>query len=153
MNPIFSALQEQLVQAVPFAGQARVSIRSLQDGHAVGTIPAAEELANHLGTVHAGALFTLGETISGAAVAGAFADVLLSCKMVAAGASISYQKPARGEITAEAVIRGGAEAARQALAAEGISRFHVEVTLRDASSAVVASLDVDWRVSVRKKEA
>jgi acyl-coenzyme A thioesterase PaaI-like protein len=47
-----------------------------------------------LGTPHAGALFTLAETASGAAMAGGFAELILGLRPVAKESRIQYQKVA-----------------------------------------------------------
>lgn len=102
---------------------------------------------NHIGSQHAGALFTLGETASGAAMAGAFAPVLLGVKPVAGSASINFKQVAKGTISARAVIELPAEQLPALLEEKGKVRFPVNVSLIDESKDVVADMVVEWSVS------
>ena len=92
----FEALCVQLAAATPFARHAGVEIVEIADGLATARLVQAEQLSNHIGTVHAGALFTLGETASGAAMVGAFAEVATQMRPLATSAKISYLKLASG---------------------------------------------------------
>jgi hypothetical protein len=69
---------------VPFTSHAGVTIVDVGSGEATG------------------ALFTLGETASGAAMAGAIAPVLMGVRPVASNANIAYVRSARRTITATA---------------------------------------------------
>ena len=68
----FDAIAQGMTQAVPFAGHLGLEITSISEGEAVVRLPERPELTNHVGSQHAGALFTLAETASGAAFVGAF---------------------------------------------------------------------------------
>ena len=105
------------------------------------------EVSNHIGTVHAGAMFTLAEAASGAALAGTFADNLLSLRPVAAEASIRYLKVAKGSLTAAARVDGDVEAVRATLESEGKVAFPITVTLTDEAGVNVATVTVSWHVS------
>src|SRR5690349_20264215 len=98
----YQALRAQLAAAIPFARHAGAEIVEIADGTAGARLAQAEQLSNHLGSVHAGALFTLGETASGAAMVGAFADVATQIRPLATSASITYLKLGRGVLTARA---------------------------------------------------
>ena len=63
-------------------------------------LPDRAELTNHVGSQHAGALFTVAEAASGAAFLGAFADRLAEVTPLARSAEISYEKIAKGPIEA-----------------------------------------------------
>ena len=86
----FPSLRGQLADAVPFARHAGVEITEIADGFAVAQLVQSQPLSNHLGSVHAGAIFTLGETASGAAMVGAFAQTATMIRPLATLANISY---------------------------------------------------------------
>jgi acyl-coenzyme A thioesterase PaaI-like protein len=139
--------------AVPFAAHVGVELVSIGDGEGSALLPALDHALNHVGTQHAGALFTLGEAASGIAMAGAFAPVLLSVRPVAAAAHTAYLAPARGPITAHARVDGAPGALRDTLASDGKVRFRVDVTLRDQAGVDVATMQVYWHVSRNRAAA
>jgi len=136
-----------LKQAVPFAGHVGVELLSLGDGEGVAQLAEAPHRFNHVGTHHAGALFTLAEAASGAAMAGAFASVLMSVRPLAASAQIDYRKPARGLITATAKSDTAPAELLAALDDAGKVRFKVDVSLTNEHGEQVARMKVDWHVS------
>lgn len=145
---MYDALLSHLRSAVPFAGHVGVELVSMGDGAGVARLGERPSGLNHVGTHHAGALFTLGEAASGVAMAGAFASMLLSVRPVAGSAAIDFRRPARGDIEAEAaIIDATPEELRAELAAAGKVRFPIAVTLRNSSGDVVADMRVDWHVS------
>lgn len=142
-----------LRQSVPFAAHVGVELVSVGDGEGVAQLAEAPHGLNHVGTHHAGALFTLAEAASGAAMAGALAPVLLSVRPVAASAKIDYRKPARGLIRATARVAGEAAALLATLQDEGKVRFTVAVDLANADGAIVATTEVDWHVAAARPAA
>ena len=73
MTP-YDMIKAHLSKAVPFANHTGVVIEELAAGTARATLALRPEVSNHIGTMHAGAVFTLAEAASGAAMAGAFAN-------------------------------------------------------------------------------
>jgi uncharacterized protein (TIGR00369 family) len=147
----FEFLRAQLVEAVPFAKHAGVEIIEIADGFAVAQLIQAEQLSNHLGSVHAGAIFTLGETASGAAMIGAFAQMATMIRPVATSAKISYLKLGRGTIKARARADTPSAELRHQLTANGLVTFEINVDVQDARERVIAQLVVPWRVSMPKR--
>jgi uncharacterized protein (TIGR00369 family) len=86
----FDAIAQGMTQAVPFAGFLGVEITNVSAGEATVMLPERAELNNHVGSQHAGALFTAAETASGAAFVGAFAERMGDVTPLARGADISY---------------------------------------------------------------
>src|SRR4051794_23587239 len=82
------------------------------DGDAL-TLRESETIHNHVGTVHAGALFTLGEAASGVAIARQVLSVLGGAMPVTKTASIAYRRPARGRIRATAGVAESVDAIAQ----------------------------------------
>jgi acyl-coenzyme A thioesterase PaaI-like protein len=101
-------------------------------------------MTNHVGSQHAGGLFTAAETASGAAFVGTFAERLGEITPLARSANISYEKIAKGPIDATATLHDDGLIDR--LEADGKVEFQIEVLLQDSDGQQVASATVDWRV-------
>lgn len=142
---MFDLIRAQMGATVPFAAHAGVELLEVGDGRGVARLAQTPTSINHIGSQHAGALFTLGETASGGAMAGVFAAQILSVRPIAGGADIRYVKVAKGAITATATV-DGADDLRARLDADGKVAFDVAVTLTDESGAEVATMRVNWHV-------
>jgi acyl-coenzyme A thioesterase PaaI-like protein len=149
----FDAIAKGMTQAVPFAGHLALEITSVAPGEAVVLLPERAELTNHVGSQHAGALFTAAETASGAAFVGAFAERMGEVTPLARSAEISYEKIARGpiEATARLGVQGGEALAT--LDADGKVEFPCEIELTDGSGQRVAVATVHWHVRLNKPAA
>ena len=103
------------------------------DGRGVVTLPDDDRLHNHVGSQHAGALFSAGEAASGAAFMGAFAEHLGNITPLARSADISYLKLAKGPITATGTLgEGQGRAAVDGSTRTGRSSSRSMVELTDA---------------------
>ncbi|HXS47228.1 MAG TPA: DUF4442 domain-containing protein [Solirubrobacterales bacterium] len=149
----FDAIAQGMTQAVPFAGHLGLEITSVGEGEAVVRLPERLELTNHVGSQHAGALFTVAETASGAAFVGAFAERMGEVTPLARSAEISYKKIAKGPIDANAKLGVPAADALATLEAEGKVEFPCEVEMVDASGLLVATATVHWHVRLNKPAA
>lgn len=146
MDP-YEVIKTHLGQAVPYATHTGVELLEITDGIATARLEQRRETENHIKGQHAGAMFTLGEAASGAAVAGALAPVILQMRPVAAMAEITYRKFAQGTLTATAkTSRGGADL-MAAIQADGKVAFDVVVDIRDAEEDTVVEMKVNWYVS------
>ena len=146
----FDAIAKGMTQAVPFAGYLGLEITSVAEGEAVVVLPERAELNNHVGSQHAGALFTLAETASGAAFVGAFAERMGEVTPLARNAEISYEKIAKGPIEAKGKLGVGKEEAIATLDSEGKVVFPCEIELTDSSGQRVATATVHWHVRLNK---
>jgi acyl-coenzyme A thioesterase PaaI-like protein len=146
----FELIAEGMTQAVPFIGLLGLEITAVSEGEAKVRLPERQELRNHVGSQHAGALFGAAEAASGAAFVGAFAERMEDVTPLARRADISYEKVARGPIEASAKLNVPAQEALAALDRDGKVEFAVDVLLRDESGAQVASATIQWHV--RRKE-
>jgi uncharacterized protein (TIGR00369 family) len=146
----FDAIAQGMTQAVPFAGHLGLEITSISEGEALVVLPERQELTNHVGSQHAGALFTVAETASGAAFVGAFAERLGDVTPLARNADISYEKIAKGPIEAKAKLGVPAADALATLEAEGKVVFPCEIELTDTSGQRVATATVQWHVRLNK---
>jgi uncharacterized protein (TIGR00369 family) len=146
----FDLIAQGMTQAVPFAGHLGLEITSIAEGQATVVLPERPELTNHVGSQHAGALFTVAETASGAAFVGAFAERLGDVTPLARSAEISYEKIAKGPIEAKAKLGVPAAEALSTLDAEGKVIFPCEIELTDASGLRVATATVQWHVRLNQ---
>ncbi len=150
MSEFYDAIAQGMTQAVPFAGYLGLEITSVAEGEAVVVLPERDELTNHVGSQHAGALFTVAETASGAAFVGAFAERMGEVTPLARSAEISYVKVAKGPIEARAKLGVDPAEALATLDAEGKVVFPCEVELTDASGDPVAGATVQWHVRLNQ---
>jgi uncharacterized protein (TIGR00369 family) len=133
-------------EAVPFAKYLGIELLEVGDGFASARLVQRPDLSNHLGTMHAGALFSLAETASGAAMAGAFADMITSLRPVAAEAKIAYLKLAKGIVRCTATTAEPGEALRHRLREAQIVVFDVVVDMTREDGQRVAMMNVAWNV-------
>jgi uncharacterized protein (TIGR00369 family) len=146
----FDAIAAGMTQAVPFAGHLGIEIASIGEGEAVARLPERQELTNHVGSQHAGALFTVAEAASGAAFLGAFVERVAEVTPLARSAEITYEKIARGTIEARARLAVPAAEALATLDAEGRVVFPCEIELFDDSGQRVAAATVQWHVRLNQ---
>jgi uncharacterized protein (TIGR00369 family) len=149
----FDAIAKGMTMAIPFAGHLGVEVTSMAEGQAVALLPERDELKNHVGYQHAGALFTVAETASGAAFVGAFAERMGDVTPLARSAEIAYEKIAKGPIEAHATLGMAKEEALATLDREGKVEFPCEVVLSDADGNRVATATVGWHVRLNKPAA
>jgi acyl-coenzyme A thioesterase PaaI-like protein len=131
-----------LVTGLPFP--KHVGIRPNEDGALV--LAENESLYNHVGTLHAGALFTLGESASGATMLRLLAPALAGAMPVAKSAAIEYRKPARGRIRAAGSLAESVEEIAARLKQDKKATFDVRVSLQDDAGVEVATMNVTWYV-------
>ena len=144
----YEALRGGMEQAIPFNVHLGLKVVEIGPGLGVVELPEAGHIVNHVGSQHAGGLFSAGEAASGGAFAGTFVERLADITPLAQRAQIEYRKIARGPIRATARLED-ADARLAQLDAEGVTRFEVPVELTDAEGEVVATMSVQW--NVRKK--
>ncbi len=145
----YDALRAALADGVPFNGFLGLEVAEIADGRAVVRLPDDERMRNHVGSQHAGGLFTAGEAASGGAFLGAFAERMADVTPLARSARIEYLKLANGAITATATLPGDKAELLATLDADGRVEFPIDVELTDESGAVVATLVVDWHLRRR----
>jgi len=152
-NVDFDAIAKGMAMAVPFAGHLGLEISEVSAGEATVVLPRRPELTNHVGSQHAGALFTVAETASGAAFVGAFAVRMGDVTPLARSAEIDYVKVASGPITASAKLGVDAAEALATLDSEGKVEFPCEVELTDGEGNTVATATVQWHVRLKESAA
>jgi len=111
---------------------------------AVLALPDQSEYHNHVGGPHAGAMFTLGESASGAVVLAAFGDQLSRAVPLAVTAEIAYKKLARGTVTATATLGRPAADVVAELDEGRRPEFPVAVVIQREDGAVTGEMTVVW---------
>ena len=147
---VYDRIKQQMMDTLPFVRLLGISIDDIGAGTSRVSMPEDPRLNNHLGTQHAGALFTLAETASGAAMAGGFAELILGLRPVAKESRIQYQKLARGATRAEGRVPGDLAVLKAQLAQDGKVAFPVAVDIFDAEGTLAAQVTVDWYLSQKR---
>ena len=153
MDIDFDLIAKSMATAVPYIAHMGIEVTEMSEGAATAVLPDRPELHNHVGSQHAGALFTVAETASGAAFVGAFAVRMGEVTPLARSAEIEYLKIANGPITASAKLGVDAAEALAILDADGKVEFPCEVELTDESGNVVATATVSWHVRLKERGA
>ncbi|MEV0730431.1 MULTISPECIES: DUF4442 domain-containing protein [Polymorphospora] len=139
-----------MLQAVPFArtlGIEFIDVAEDSEGlHAIVRLPDSGATHNHVGGPHAGAMFTLGETASGAVVLAGFGHLLDRAVPLAVRAEIAYKKLAMGPVRATARLGRPVAEVEAELAAGTRPEFPVlvEISTEGESARVTALLTVVW---------
>ena len=142
----YEAVRQGLEQAIPYNRYIGLDVAEIADGRGVVRLPDDERLHNHVGSQHAGALFSAGEAASGGAFVGAFAERMGEITPLARTAEISYLKLARGTITATGTLGEAKDSLLERLDADGKVEFPVKVEMTDGDGNTVASMTVNWHV-------
>ena len=142
----YEAVRAGLEAAIPFNNHVGLEVVEVADGRGVVRLPEGSQLTNHVGSQHAGALFTAAEAASGAAFVGAFAEHMGGITPLAKSARIDYLKLAKGPITATGTLAEDTVALVQRLDADGRVEFPIGVELSDEQGVKVAEVTVDWHV-------
>jgi acyl-coenzyme A thioesterase PaaI-like protein len=146
----YDAIRDGLTAAIPYNNRLGLVVVDVGPGRGVVRLPDDERLRNHVGTQHAGGLFSAAEAASGAAFVGAFAERLGEITPLARAASIEYVALARGPITATATLDEDPSDLLARLDDAGKVQFPVRVELADDDESKVAEVTVDWHV--RRKD-
>jgi acyl-coenzyme A thioesterase PaaI-like protein len=145
----YEAVRQGMEQAIPYNRYLGLEVSEVGDGRGTVRLPQDERLHNHVGSQHAGALFSAGEAASGGAFLAAFAKRLADVTPLAEGAEIAYRRVARGPVTATARLDAAPEDLLAELDREGRVRFPIAVALTDGEDELVAEMTVRWYVRAR----
>lgn len=139
-----------LQAAVPYNNHLGLEVVEVAEGRAVVRLPEGDHLNNHVGTQHAGGLFSAGEAASGGAFIGAFAEHLGRITPLARSAEIEYTKLAKGPIDATGTLSDPAAELLAKLEADGKVEFPIDVALTNDDGETVARMTVNWHVRVNQ---
>ncbi|GAA3192950.1 DUF4442 domain-containing protein [Streptomyces virens] len=135
---------DMLAATVPMARTLSLQFLETTAERAVVALPDQGEYHNHVGGPHAGAMFTLGESASGAIVLAAFGDQLARAVPLAVRAEIAYKKLAMGPVTATATLGRPAAEVVAELDEGRRPEFPVSVAIRREDGAVTGEMTVVW---------
>ncbi|MER5811879.1 DUF4442 domain-containing protein [Streptomyces sp. NPDC002033] len=135
---------ELLAQTVPMAATLNLEFLETTPERAVVRLPDQPAFHNHVGGPHAGAMFTLAESASGAIVLAAFGDQLSRAVPLAVRAEIGYKKLAKGVVTATATLGRPAADVVAELDAGGRPEFPVAIAIQREDEAVTGEMTVIW---------
>jgi acyl-coenzyme A thioesterase PaaI-like protein len=138
-----------LLDAVPFVRTLGFEFEEIApdgaDGvRAVVRLPDSPATHNHLGGPHAGALFTLAETASGAVVLAAFGALLDRAVPLAVRAEINYRKLALGPVRATARLGRPVPEVVAEFDAGTRPEFPVLVEVATEDGVLTAEMTVVW---------
>ncbi|MGW4735443.1 DUF4442 domain-containing protein [Streptomyces shenzhenensis] len=138
------SIGELLAATVPMVRTLKLEYLETTPERAVLSLPDQEEYRNHVGGPHAGAMFTLGESASGAVVLAAFGGQLARAVPLPVTAEIAFRKIALGPVRATATLgRPAAEVVAELDAGER-PEFPVVVALQREDGAVTGEMTVVW---------
>ncbi|WP_031088828.1 DUF4442 domain-containing protein [Streptomyces sp. NRRL WC-3549] len=135
---------EMLTASVPMVRTLNLKYLETTAERAVLSLADQPEYHNHLGGPHAGAMFTLAESASGAIVIAAFGDQLARAVPLPVTTEMAFKKVAKGALTATATLgRPVADVVAELDAGER-PEFPVAVEIRRADGAVTSEMSVVW---------
>ncbi|MCI3929163.1 DUF4442 domain-containing protein [Streptomyces sp. AN091965] len=138
------SIGEMLAATVPMARTLNLEFLETTPERAVVELPDQAEYHNHVGGPHAGAMFTLGESASGAIVLAAFGDQLSRAVPLAVSADIAYKKLAMGKVKATATLGRPVADVVAELDAGQRPEFPVAIALTREDGAVTGEMSVTW---------
>ncbi len=138
-------------QAVPMVSTLSLEFGDLDLQHAQMSMPDQKAYHNHVGGPHAGAMFTLAESASGALVLANFGDRLEDATPLAVEATIRYLKLAMGPVTATARMMRSGEEILAELDSGGRPEFLVEIDLATADGTVTGQMTIVWTLKPNKR--
>jgi acyl-coenzyme A thioesterase PaaI-like protein len=121
---------ERLQEATPFARTLGIEVLGVDDDRALLRLPAREDLANHVGGPHAGAIFTLGEAAAAVLMLHRFGDWMDRAVPLAMSATVEWTRLARSSVTAEARADGVVDRVRAQLQAGERPEWETTVLFR-----------------------
>ncbi len=138
------SIGEMMTAAVPMTRTLGLRFTECGPEQAVVELPDDSAYHNHVGGPHAGAMFTLAESASGAVVMAAFGGQLGRAVPLAVRAEIAYRKLAMGPVTATARLGRPASEAVAELDAGERPEFPVHVDITREDGAVTGEMTVVW---------
>ena len=137
-------LSRLLPSLVPFVGRLGITYEHLDAAGARLTLGSDASLLNHVGTAHAGVLFTLAESASGAVIVVATSEVLDRVTPVVGSADITFHRAAVGDLVATAAPAGDLADAVEAATAGRRAEVEVRAEVRDGRDHPCATAVVHW---------
>lgn len=140
----FTTLVSQMPTAVPMVGTLNIEFLELAPQRVVLRLPDQGDYHNHIGGLHAGAMFTLAETATGAIVLGNFGMHLDRAVPLAVESTIRFLKIARGPMYAEAIMKETPEEIMAQLDAGQRPQWTIAVSLATEDWTVTGEATFLW---------
>lgn len=138
-------------QIVPMVGTLGMEFLELSESRAVMRLPDQKDFHNHLGGLHAGAMFTLAESASGALVLANFAERMADATPLAVEATIRYHKLAMGAVVATATLsRPGTEILAE-LDEGRRPEFAIEIAIATEDGTVTGEMTITWTLKPNRR--
>lgn len=132
-------------------GTLALEFEDLQPQRAVMVLPDQAPYHNHVAGPHAGAMFTLGESASGALVFVNFGDRMGEATPLAVEATIRYLKFAKGRVTATATMDRDPADVIAELDEGRRPEFAVEIALTTDDGTQTGAMTVLWTLKPNRK--
>lgn len=134
---------------VPFGDLVGVEVTEMSADHAVVSVGPDPAVTNHMGTVHAGTLFTAADIAGALAFIGAAATHLHAIeRLVLRAATVTYRRPATGRIRAVARVDERELRAVLDAAEAGPHDITCRAAVLDDEDTVTARLTFDYVCNV-----
>lgn len=146
---VYRIIMDKMSDIIPLNKLLGIELEAVEDGIGRAFLPHSEDILNHIGTVHATAIYGLAEAASGCAMSGALAPMIAKIRPMAASAKIDYLKAAKTALTAVAKTVKSPSILREELKREKKTRFDVQITVTDTNGEQIASIVVEWHVSLK----
>jgi uncharacterized protein (TIGR00369 family) len=141
---------QSILDFEPFLRLLGLKAELLGPDYVVLRLPVRQEIANHLGGLHGGAQFTLGESTALAAAVLSLGEPLDQVAVLTRSATITYQKTALGDLVGHApVLQEERERLRLSWETQKRAKLAVPVKIADASGQTVTALSVDCLILPR----
>ncbi|MFD7500925.1 DUF4442 domain-containing protein [Streptomyces sp. NPDC059850] len=144
MSETLPSIGDMLAATVPMVRTLNLEFVEASPERAVVRLPDQPDFHNHVGGPHAGAMFTLAESASGAVVLAAFGDQLQRAVPLAVRAEIDYKKLAKGPVTATARLGRPAAEVVAGLDAGERPEFPVRIEITREDGAVTGEMSITW---------
>lgn len=141
---------DSIAALVPFSGYVGVEVKEFAAGSAVAVLASRPELLNHIGSLHAGALYTLAETASGAAMLSGLGPLIADASPLVRSSTTAFRKIAGGPIKATAKMDAPVAETIERFRAEGRVDFKVSVSLTNDQAVEVAFMSFQWSLRARR---
>jgi len=140
---------EDLLARIPYVVWHDIRVREQAPGQVKLSLGGREEVANYVGTMHAGALYTLAETAAGVVANDIIADNVAYVLLREGG--VRYPRRAEGEVIATAKVDTSvANQVRAQFAAQSRADVEVSVTIDNAGGGTVFVGTFNYALRPRK---
>ena len=149
-SPISLKATEKLLSfGIPFNAPHGFKLRKLTSDQAQISVPFKRANKNHLGTVHACAIATLGEFPAGLLLIKRFSPA--KYRVVMTRLEVDYHKHGVGELTGISQITDEQSSEIEAqLSAAGIGLIQMKTEISDKKGNVIASVATHWQLKAWK---